>query len=149
VINGGFLDFAAGMATFDQAQQLADFVKGEPQLPAAADEDEPLNVIAPIKPVPAFSARRRRQKANFLVIANRLDMDARSFRYLPGSEVPCRGQKFFLDPVAATDCILLSWLIFQGEPVEPVGGWIGKLTALARYQPVFQTGFHFGPSLAK
>jgi hypothetical protein len=116
MVNGGFVDFAASVAAFDQAQQIADFVKSEPQLSAAANEDEPLQVIVRVKPVPAFSARRRRQKANFLVIANRLDMDARSFRYFPDSEVPCRGQKFVLDPVAATDCILLPGLIFQGEP---------------------------------
>lgn len=118
MINGGFLDSAAGVAAFDQIQQIADFVKGEPQLSAATNEDKPLQVIVRVKSVAAFSAWRRRQKANFLVIANRLDMDTRSLRYFADTEVPGCGHKFSLDPVVATDCILLSELIFQGEP-EP------------------------------
>jgi hypothetical protein len=65
VIADGLLDFGAGVAAFDQAQQLADGVKIEPQY----SDGEPLQVMARVKPATAFSARRQQQKANFLVIA--------------------------------------------------------------------------------
>jgi mercuric ion transport protein len=51
-----------------------------------------------------------------------------------------------LGALATSSCCVLPLVLFS---IGAGGGWIGKLTALARYQPVFQTGFRFGPCLAK
>jgi hypothetical protein len=68
-------DLSAGIgAAVDQAEQLADLLDRETEIAAAPDKGEAPDQTLPIEAVPAGAAGRRRQQADSLVIADRLDV---------------------------------------------------------------------------
>jgi len=70
-------DLSAGVsAAVDQAEQLADLLDRETEIAAAPDKVEALYEILAIETVAAHTARWRRQQANSLVVADRLDVAA-------------------------------------------------------------------------
>src|SRR5262249_3369806 len=68
-------DLSAGTgAAIDQAEQLVDLLDRETEVAAAPDEVKPPDQTLSIDTVPARAAGRRRQKADSLVVADRLDI---------------------------------------------------------------------------
>jgi hypothetical protein len=53
-----------------QGEQGPDRAHFEPQFTRMADERQPAQIAAPVKPPVAYRARRRRQKADLLIMAD-------------------------------------------------------------------------------
>src|SRR6516164_2899864 len=113
-------DLSAGIgAAVDEAEQLADLLDRETEIAAAPDEVEAPDQTLPIEAVPAGAAGRRRQQADSLVVADRLDIAAgaggefsarQRLAYPSGLATPCgcwrelarHREKMPLEPVSAT-----------------------------------------------
>ena len=57
-----------------EAQQVANGLQWEPQLPGVPDEGKPAYVLGPVEPLVAFRARRARKEADLLVVSDRLHL---------------------------------------------------------------------------
>ena len=72
--------FALVLRTVAQIQQAADLLQGHVQAAAIADKDQPLGVRLGVHAVIGLGARRRRQQAFLLVIADGFDGAVGQFR---------------------------------------------------------------------
>ena len=75
MLAGQSLDLGASIgAAVDKAKQSARLLECEAQFPTSANEAEAFAQVVAIKPVPAPTARARREQPDLLVIADRLDV---------------------------------------------------------------------------
>ena len=74
--HGHLADFAATAPAARHSQQAADLVKRKSQFTAAADEDEPVDIVAVILTMPAGRSLRRWRQANPFIVPYGLDVDS-------------------------------------------------------------------------
>src|SRR5262249_27656584 len=67
---------AGEAAPVHHAQQVADLLEAEAEIPAATHERQALDEVVAVETVPALAARHRRQNPDALVVADRLDVAA-------------------------------------------------------------------------
>lgn len=103
VREGRFLHVAATVPALGHPEKVPYLVKADSQFAAAPDEDESPQMLLGIEAMP--SAQPRRPQPDLLVIANRLDLDARAPRQLPDPEFVMAGQRKRFVSVATTDCM--------------------------------------------
>src|SRR6516162_2990210 len=133
MITRQLFDLPAGIgAAVEQAEQLADLLDRKAEIAAAPDKVEAPHETFSIEAVPARAAGRRRQQADALVVADRLDIAAgaggepparQRLAFPSGLATPCgcwreltrHCEKMPLEPVLATGTKVIAWLHSIGK----------------------------------